>query len=239
MLGYSPELVTLTRGWYCFIFNTPEDSMKVLGKTWIINGGSLMLKRWRVSFDPTTDYFQFRHFWVLLPGLPLQLWNARALATIGNELGHYIMVDEEALKGTDKRIGKVMVEMIFIVVYWRPLDIEWRGRVYGQKLDYLGVPFRCSYRRKTGHLRKDCQGFEAEEESESSMLRKATLCESPGWTHTGMGNTTQLRRKQCLHLRHTLMLVSYKNFSLPFTTRCQPWNLILKTFHHPDMCYSS
>jgi len=90
------------------------------------------------------------------------------------------MVDEEALKGTDKRIEKVMVEIDIHRGLLEAIDIESRGRVFAQKLDYLGVPFRCSFCHKTGHLRKDCQGFEAEEESEASMLRKASLCESPG-----------------------------------------------------------
>lgn len=61
-----------------------------------------MLKRWRVGFDPGTEYFQFRHIWFLLPGLPLQLWNAGELTTIGNELGRFIAVDEAVLNGADR-----------------------------------------------------------------------------------------------------------------------------------------
>jgi hypothetical protein len=45
-----------------------------------------MLKIWRVGFDPVSEYFQFRHIWVLLPGLPIQFWNEGALKAIGNEL---------------------------------------------------------------------------------------------------------------------------------------------------------
>jgi hypothetical protein len=56
-LGYAPKTVTLTRGWYCFIFRSPEDSMKVLQDTWVLNGGSLMLKIWRVGFDPVSGVF--------------------------------------------------------------------------------------------------------------------------------------------------------------------------------------
>jgi hypothetical protein len=57
----------------------------------------LMLNRWCVRFDPTTEYFSFRHLWILLPGLPLQLWNVKALEVIGNELGRFTKVDELAL----------------------------------------------------------------------------------------------------------------------------------------------
>jgi hypothetical protein len=70
-----------------FFSERREDTLMVLDKLWVLDGSSLMLKRWRVCFDPATDYFQFRHLWVLLPGFPLQLWNAKALEAIGNELG--------------------------------------------------------------------------------------------------------------------------------------------------------
>jgi hypothetical protein len=38
----------------------------------------MMLKWWRISFDPAQDYFQYRHLWVLLPGLPLNFWNVES-----------------------------------------------------------------------------------------------------------------------------------------------------------------
>jgi hypothetical protein len=55
-----------------------------------------------VCFDPATKYFCFRHLWVLLPGLTLQLWNAKALEAIRNELGRFIKVDEPSLMAPDK-----------------------------------------------------------------------------------------------------------------------------------------
>jgi hypothetical protein len=87
VLGYSLEVLTLPRGWLGFIFKTPKDTEFILGKFWDFDGGSLMLKRWRIHFDPSTEYFSFRHLWVLLLGLPLQLWNTRALEAIGNVMG--------------------------------------------------------------------------------------------------------------------------------------------------------
>ena len=85
--------------------------MLILEKLWSYGGGSLMLKRWHVSFDPAQDYFCHRHLWVLLPGLPLYLWNAKALEAIGNVLGKFIKVDEEALQDADKKICRVLVEI--------------------------------------------------------------------------------------------------------------------------------
>jgi hypothetical protein len=94
-----------------FIFKTPEDTLLVMDKLWVIDGSNLMLKRWRVCFEPANDYFQFCHLCVLLHGLPLQLWNAKVLEAIGNELDWFIKVDEHSLKALDKRMGKVLVEI--------------------------------------------------------------------------------------------------------------------------------
>jgi hypothetical protein len=48
-----------------------------------------------------------------------------------------------------------------------------------QKLDYLGLPFRCLRCRRTGHLKDNCLGLSDEEDSESSCLWKVPRCESP------------------------------------------------------------
>jgi len=102
------------------------------------------------------EYFSHRHVWVLLPGLPLNLWNISALTAIDNLLGRFLKVDEAGLKGTDKRMVKVIVEIDVTAGLMDSLEVEWRGQVMVQRLDYLGIPFRCSLCRRTGHLRRDC-----------------------------------------------------------------------------------
>jgi hypothetical protein len=166
--------MTLSRGWFGFIFKSPEDTLVVLDKLWVIDGNNLMLKCWRVCFDPITNTSSFVIFGCYYPGLPLQLWNAKALQAIGNELGFFIKVDEAAIKVPDKCIRKVLVEIDIHSGLLESIEIDWRGRILGQKLDYLGVPFRCSIYQRTGHLRRDCQGLVVEEESEASMIRKGT-----------------------------------------------------------------
>jgi hypothetical protein len=74
-LGYAPKLWTLPFGWFGLNFKSPEDADLILSSFWAIEGGSITLKRWCTGFNPTTDYFSHRHIWVLLPGLPLNLWN--------------------------------------------------------------------------------------------------------------------------------------------------------------------
>lgn len=54
------------------------------------------------------------------------------------------------------------------------IEIEWRGHLRCQRLDYLGVPFHFSRCRQMGHLCKECQGVIEEESYESSVLRRPT-----------------------------------------------------------------
>jgi hypothetical protein len=58
---------------------------------------------------------------------------------------------------------KVLVSMDIHSGLPEVLEIEWQEEVF-RNLDYLGLPFRCTFCRSTGHLRRDCQGFKEEEE---------------------------------------------------------------------------
>jgi hypothetical protein len=105
LLGYVPEILDLTKGWVGFICRTPEDVSILLDRFWVLGGSSLMLKRWRVAFDPATEHFQHRHLWVLLPGLPLHFWHEGALKAIGNTLGRFISLDSTSLALQQGRWG--------------------------------------------------------------------------------------------------------------------------------------
>jgi hypothetical protein len=124
-----------------FLCKTPEDSAILLAQKWVLSGSSLMIKRWHLAFNPATEYFQYRHLWILLPGLPLQFWNKAALEAIGNSLGTFLSVDNSTLSATSRKIGKILVEMDVHGGLPELLEIEWRGKRITQRLDYLGIPF--------------------------------------------------------------------------------------------------
>jgi hypothetical protein len=45
VLEYLPEVFIMSKGWYCFLFQSPEDAEEILNKAWVVNNWSLMLKR--------------------------------------------------------------------------------------------------------------------------------------------------------------------------------------------------
>jgi hypothetical protein len=143
-------------------YSPPSGSMGV---------AALMLKRWRLAFNPDTEYFQFRHLWVLLPGLPLHLWNEDSLRAIGNAIGQFISLDTQSLKSPSRIMGRILVAIDITTGLPDKLDIVWRGRTHQQALDYLGLPFRCNLCRETGHLRDSCPGKFSSQCSEEDELR--------------------------------------------------------------------
>jgi hypothetical protein len=95
-------------------------------------------------------------------------------------------VDEEALLATDKRLCRVLVEIDIHVGLPEAVELEWRGMLRVQRLDFLGIPFRCTWCRQTGHLRRECHRGFPEDSSESSLLRRPTSTDPPevssgGW----------------------------------------------------------
>jgi len=76
--------------------------------------------------------------WVLLPGLPLHLWNEGVLEAIGDSLGKFIMIDKGNIEATIRKVGRVLVEMDVHLGLSETIEIEWRGNHHLQRLDYLG-----------------------------------------------------------------------------------------------------
>jgi len=44
-----------------------------------------------------------------------------------------------------KKVAKVLVELDIHEALLESINIEWRVHLTRQKLDYLGIPFRCTY----------------------------------------------------------------------------------------------
>jgi hypothetical protein len=111
-LGYTPEIRYPTKGWYGFICRSPEDSTRLLAKKWMVGRSSMMIKRWRLAFNPDIESFQMCHLWVLLPGLPLHLWNTSAREAICNSLGSFVSLDDSVMSTPSRKMGKILVEII-------------------------------------------------------------------------------------------------------------------------------
>jgi hypothetical protein len=84
----------------------------MLAKKWMVGRSSMMIKRWRLDFNPDTESFQMFHLWVFLPGLPLHLWNAAAMEVICNSLGSFVSLYDSVMSAPSRKMGKILVEII-------------------------------------------------------------------------------------------------------------------------------
>ena len=110
-VGYASSINLLINGWINFIFPEEEKLIKILGKVWLYNEGSLFLKRWLINFNPSREKQTRRHIWMLLPSFPLELWTKDVLEGLENSVKKIIMVDKNSLHGMNKMVARVMVEL--------------------------------------------------------------------------------------------------------------------------------
>ena len=82
--------------------------------------------------------------WTLLPGLPFPLWNHSILEGIGNTIGRFVAVEEDFMNSYDKKMARILVELDISKGLLAKIEILCRERLFSQRLDYQGIPFRCS-----------------------------------------------------------------------------------------------
>jgi hypothetical protein len=71
----------------------------------------------------------------------LHLWNVKALEAIGNALGKFIKVDEVVLAASDKRIGRVLVEIDIHVGLSESLEIILERTPFSTVFGLFGYTF--------------------------------------------------------------------------------------------------
>jgi hypothetical protein len=74
-------------------------------------------------------------------------------------------------------MGKILVEMDTFEGLPEEIVIDWRGHLVQQRLDYAGIPFRCSGCKATCHLRYQCTGEISHKSSHDEGVSKLVSSE--------------------------------------------------------------
>lgn len=157
IIGYTPIISRMMKEWYSFHFQKQEDLERVLVKPWVYGRSFLSLSRWYMGFDPLKNTPSHSLIWLKLPNLPLELWTQESLESIGNAIGKFIYVDPWIRGEKDKRIAWILIERPYKGGYPEQLEIIWEGTRTHQRIDFWGIPFRCSTCHCTGHLQNACK----------------------------------------------------------------------------------
>ena len=97
--------------------------------------------------------------WAILPGLPFPLWNQSLLEGVGNTIGRFVALEDDFMNSYDKRKAKILIELDITKGLSAEVEILCHDRLFVQRLDFQGIPFRCNVCRETGHLQCDCPSF--------------------------------------------------------------------------------
>ncbi|XP_019253786.1 PREDICTED: uncharacterized protein LOC109232468 [Nicotiana attenuata] len=105
-------LIDLGEGYYTVKFNKEENMAIALQKgPWFIFGAFLSVQRWEPNFVPSRAIQTLTAIWVRLPELPIEFYDDKILAKVGNKIGRLLKVDtctSAALRG---RYARICVEL--------------------------------------------------------------------------------------------------------------------------------
>lgn len=156
LTGMAPRINLLPNRWFLFTFSEAAHLDMILSTFWEFKRVSLFIKRWHLNFDPLKENQTLRHIWMLIPGLPIELWTEDVIKGIADSVGRFVRFDKQNLFGMDRRYAKVMVEIDLKGGLPTEVVIAWGARVWNQTLDFFMIPFRCFLCRKIGHVRASC-----------------------------------------------------------------------------------
>lgn len=113
-----------------------------------------------LGFNLVNRVVSKRHLWVLLPGLPLQLWSEEILELIANQLGKFMSVEKVSMCGEDRKMARVLVDLDISEGMPDSFQILWEDFIINQRLDYKVIPLIFVICHETRHFKSDCNaGF--------------------------------------------------------------------------------
>jgi hypothetical protein len=89
-----PVFHVLVREWICLMVKSQQDANLLLDRAWKWGRSELCSKNWKPGFDPRREPTFLKQIWVLLPRLPLELWNSKIVERVGNTLGQFIALED-------------------------------------------------------------------------------------------------------------------------------------------------
>jgi hypothetical protein len=95
----------LSNHWILFHSLSKGDILKISASPWIICRGVLMLKIWKLGFNPYMESFSKHFVWMFLPEFPVELWVTQMFVDLENIVGSFMYFDEKTLCWNNKRIA--------------------------------------------------------------------------------------------------------------------------------------
>ncbi|XP_058774782.1 uncharacterized protein LOC131649052 [Vicia villosa] len=147
------SIVDLGNDYSTVSFTSDDDQYVALMEgPWLIYDHYLSVREWKPNFFPSSDAIEQIAVWVRISGLPLEYYDARVLAFIGNRIGSTVKVDRNTLSIKRGKYTRLCVQ----VDLTKPLLAMFaiKGRHY--KIEYEGLHLFCLSCGRFGHNKEDC-----------------------------------------------------------------------------------
>ncbi|PIM98497.1 hypothetical protein CDL12_29024 [Handroanthus impetiginosus] len=133
-----------------------EDYARIwLRREIVVEGLPMRLFKWMRNFD-----FQFESaiapVWVRFEGLPLHLYNAAALFTIGELIGQPLKVDEATRLRSRTGYARVCIEVDLLKPTPESVKIQQDDELTTVPVVFEKMPKYCTYCKHVGHDEQDC-----------------------------------------------------------------------------------
>ncbi|XVF88724.1 hypothetical protein PTKIN_Ptkin19aG0073700 [Pterospermum kingtungense] len=124
--GYSCQVCPLGGFSLCIIFNSLEDRLSFLDKSGVIASPLLDdIGLWNDSWRQRKS-----NVWVILKGVPLQLWNANFFESLANRWGSFICLDENTLHRRKLDEARILVNVESKLKIPSRVSVQIRGRTH-------------------------------------------------------------------------------------------------------------
>lgn len=146
-------------GWLIFRFDDFALKEKVLqGGPYLIFGRPIILKDMPPLFEFGACTHSIVPAWVTLPGLPIDLWNAKVLGKICSIIGEPICTDEMTNKKERLSYARVLVNVDLDKELVTEVKINLpNGKTREQYVAYESLPKYCSICKMMGHAKELCR----------------------------------------------------------------------------------
>ncbi|XP_058741845.1 uncharacterized protein LOC131614249 [Vicia villosa] len=149
----SLSIVDLDNDFFTVSFANNDDHCRALLEgPWMIYDHYHSVREWKPNFCPSSDAIEQIAVWVRISGLPLEYYDARVLAFIGNRIGSMVKVDRNTLKIERGKYARLCVQVDLTKPLLAMFSIK--GRHY--KIEYEGLHLLCLRCGRFGHGNDEC-----------------------------------------------------------------------------------
>lgn len=156
---YKPKISHVKPGVYLFEFQSEEDKIDVLSKSWsFYNKSRISLKAWDVDMDVNNLNFDSIRVWIQLPNLKFRFWSYKAISKLASFVGVPVAMDKLTARRDRLGCARILVELGLKAMPPDEIPITLpSGEVYKQPVIYEHMLPKCTMCGFSGHEVAQCR----------------------------------------------------------------------------------